>query len=142
MTRKPDLRSILEPEVPRLSAEAAARLDAAVGEALEGKTRRPRPFWRPALVAAPALLLALLAFLWLRPGDEQADYFLMSEEELVSALESWEEPQEVFEALKAVESSTPDFSDVNDTADWNDSDWEAFRQDLEELQLSDNGGES
>jgi len=66
----------------------------------------------------------------------------MSEEELVTALESWEEPQEVIEALDAVESGTADFSKYDDTDDWNDSDWEAFRQDLEELQLSDNGGES
>ena len=137
MTRNRELRKILEPEAPRLSAGASARLDAAVESALARGSRRPRRIPRAALVAAPALVAILLAVLWLRPGGEGPDYLLLSEEEFLAALENWENPTEVYEALYST-----DLGDYDDTETWNDTDWDAFRQDLEGFQMADNGGES
>jgi len=138
MTENERLRRMLESETPRLSPEAAVRLDAALGEVIERRSRRAKKrIWRPTLVAAPALLLILLAVLWLRPGPRQAEYLLLDEEQLLSALATWEDPDEALDALYS-EDSVEDMSADN----WNESDWEAFQADLESFKLADNGGES
>lgn len=135
MTRNKQLRDILEPEPPRLSPDAAARLDAAVDEALSRGKRRPWSSPRIALVAAPALLAILFAILWLRPANESADFWLLNEEQFVTVLSNWEDQEEALAALY-----TTDLDEYDDTENWTDSDWEAFQQDLEGFQLADNGG--
>jgi len=78
------LKNILESRPPRLSDEAARRIDARVAERVR---RRPgRPFRAWAMALAPALLL-LLALIWLLPrGREESRPFLVDENQFVAYL--------------------------------------------------------
>jgi len=81
------IREILEPRPPRLSGEAAQRIEARVVTRMERGRRLPRTL---ALTLGPAML-ALVALLWLLPRNgETPKYFLVSEEQFAEYLGQWE----------------------------------------------------
>ena len=142
MTEHDRLRELLEPEAPRLSQAAVARLENRVESALAGSAPRRAPRW--SFVAVPAFL-ALLALAWLRPwqGETPAPtaggYVLLSEEEYLSALADYQasggDPDEVL----TTEDSTDDGVEF-DHSNWSEEDWKLFQSELESFQLTDNGG--
>jgi len=143
MTENDRLRKLLEPEAPRLSSAAASRLDARVEAALAGPAARRTPRW--AFAAAPALL-ALLALAWLRPwqgetlAPEAAGYFVMSEEDYLRALADYQASGGSLDSVLTVEADE-DASDLDfDHDNWSDEDWKLFQSELENFQLTDNGG--
>lgn len=143
MTEHDRLRELLEPAAPRLSAAAAARIESRVAAALAARAPRRAPRW--SLAAVPALL-ALFALAWLRPWQERAPeaggYFVMNEEEYLEALADYQagggdlETVLDAEAGDAASSGDIDF----DHSTWSDEDWKRFQQELEDFQLTDNGG--
>jgi len=143
MTERNRLRELLEPEAPRLSQAAAARLATRMEAALAGPTARRAPRW--AFVAAPALL-ALLALAWLRPwqsetpAPEASGYFVMSEEDYLRALADYQASGGSLDSVLTSEDS--DDADVVefDHSNWSDEDWKLFQRELENFQLTDNGG--
>lgn len=145
MTEHDRLRELLEPEVPRLSAAAAARLESRVEAALAARAPRRAPRW--SLVAVPALL-ALLALAWLRPwqdrsaAPEAGGYFVMSEEEYLEALANYQAEGGDLEAvLEGEDGDATSSDDIDfDHSNWSDEDWKRFQQALEDFQLTDNGG--
>jgi len=143
MTEHDRLRALLEPEPPRLSAAAAARIESRVEAALAGTAPRRLPRW--SLVAVPALL-ALLALAWLRPWQERGlapeagGYFVMSEEEYLEALADYQAGGGDLEAaLESADEASAAGIDF-DHGNWSDEDWKRFQQELEDFQLTDNGG--
>lgn len=143
MTERDRLRELMEPAAPRLSDAAAARLEARVEAALTGSTRRRAPRW--AFAAVPALL-ALLALAWLRPwqaeapAPEAAGYYVMSEEDYLRALADYQASGGSLDSVLTVEADE-DASDLEfDHDTWSDEDWKLFQSELENFQLTDNGG--
>ena len=143
MTEPDRLRELREPEAPRLSAAAAARIESRVEAALAGSAPRRAPRW--ALIAAPALLV-LLALVWWRPwqdgapAPEAGGYFVLSEEEYLEALADYEAEGGDLDAVLDGEDSTS-ANDIDfDNSNWSDEDWKRFQQELEDFQLTDNGG--
>ncbi len=128
------LREILEPEPPRLSREAADRLEARVHDAVNAREAKRPALW-PLALAPVAIALALL--FWLRPwaGDPAAPEFLVLDEEtylseLIEYRDAGGEVDEIFEA-----------DDTNYEHDnWTDEDWQAFQESLEDFRFTDNGG--
>lgn len=143
MTEHDRLRELLEPEAPRLSATAAARIESRVEAALAGAAPRRAPRW--SLVAVPALLL-LLALAWWRPWQESAPapeaggYFVMSEEEYLEALAAYQAGGGDLDAVLDTEDSASSEDIDFDNSNWSDEDWKRFQQELENFQLTDNGG--
>lgn len=145
MTEHDRLRELLEPEAPRLSAAAAARIESRVEAALAGAAPRRAPRW--SLVAVPALLV-LLALAWWRPWQDSAPapeaggYFVMTEEEYLQALAAYEAEGGDLEAvLDSEDSDSASSDDIDfDHSNWSDEDWKHFQQELEDFQLTDNGG--
>jgi hypothetical protein len=126
---------MLEPAPPRLSAGAAARLDAAVASAMAAR-RAPRRLQRLALTAAPALV-ALALVLWISTREPQQSipsYPMVDENELVSALQTW--GGDVDQII------TPDGEILFDEKDWNEADWQTFQTILEDFDPRGNGGSS
>lgn len=83
------LRDLLEPEAPRLDPAAATRIEARVRDAARGGSRR-MPWMGWAMAAAPALVLAALLFLSVRPGPAPVGYTLVDETSFVEALGQWD----------------------------------------------------
>jgi hypothetical protein len=143
MTDNDRLRKLLEPEAPRLSGAAASRLETRVEAALAGPAARRPPRW--AFVAAPALL-TLLALAWLRPwqaeapAPEASGYFVMSEEDYLRALADYQASGSSLDSVLTSEDG--DDADVVefDHSNWSDEDWTLFQSELENFQLTDNGG--
>lgn len=133
MTDRRHLRDLLEPETPRLSSDAARRLDARVAEALAARRPRPRA---PILAGAPILVvLALLAWLAVRAPERGPEpLWLLDENEFVAALESWDGD------LDEITYGGEDM--VFDDESWEDADWQAFREILEDYDPLDTGGSS
>jgi len=145
MTEHDRLRELLEPEAPRLSAAAAARIESRVEAALAGAAPRRAPRW--SLVAVPALL-ALLALAWLRPwqdrsaAPEAGGYFVMTEDEYLQALADYQAAGGSLDTVLETEAGdTASSDDIDfDHSNWSDEDWRRFQQELEDFQLTDNGG--
>ncbi len=132
------LRKMLEPEAPRLSPEAATRLNATVDEALSRRARRRVRGWRTTLVLAPALILLVILVFWAGPfggGESAPKHLLLSKEEFLAALDGRDDVSGVFDEYLVAS------LDDMDTNNWNDTDLEGFRRELESFQPADEGGE-
>lgn len=140
MTENEKYREILEPEAPRLDEAAAARIDAAVADAIARRSRRRwRLAWTLPALGVPALaLILLLIFRPFGPGNDEGAprLALLNEEQLIARLEELLDEGSDPELVYYGEDT--DFTDYDDT-NWTDDDWSAFRTELEAFQLSDRG---
>ena len=132
MNKDRRLRDLLEPEAPRLDPAAATRIEARVREAAGQGTRRA-PWLGWAMAAAPALALATLLFLSVRPGPAPVSYTLLDEASVVEALGQWDDSE--LDLSEYIDSET-DY----DGTDWNsleldDEDRSAFLNELENFDL-------
>ncbi|MCP4550013.1 MAG: hypothetical protein GY835_26440 [bacterium] len=135
-----EIRDVLEPETPRLSADAASRIEATVEHTLSNSQGKRRLRQRPGLfvpaIAVPALVL-IITLILINPfgrGEISPKILLLNEEQLMANLEQMIGTDVDVEGIYYGD----DVEFVSDN--WTDDDWNAFTENLEDFQLSDTGG--